>query len=424
MLKPVKEKYRASTEKKVKSITKQMNEAAIDVNGTKNYEKTKDWYSIVRPLILPFIIDRQKKYKRYRQHKKSVVKKKAYKDALKSEKAALKREADIFFKAKLLELQSCINVNNMLEYKIILRSFGLEKKSTPPQAVNDLEQNMLTDVNQIQARWVQHFQQLLNKKVTVDPEIIEKLDQYATDFSLQEEPTMKEMKKAVSTLKKNKAMGEDLASIAVIELLVKQEPETMLQLFCNIWRERKIPQDWKDIDIIVVFKNKGSKFDPNNYRGLALISQFGKILAKIIDTRLQDYCERVGINDTANQFGFRRGKGIQEILFAARRMQEMANKLGVDLFWAFMDLKKAYDTVHRPTLWKVLSKCGIPQHLIDIIEDWHTGMQACIKMNDVRTEKNNIEVGLKTGRCHVPNFIQYIFQYGYASYEETAKGKV
>jgi len=158
---------------------------------------------------------------------------------------------------------------------------------------------------------------------------------------------MKEMKKAVSTLKKNKAMGEDLASIEVIELLVKQEPETMLQLFCNIWRESKIPQDWKDIDIIVVFKNKGSKFDPNNYRGLALISQFGKILAKIIDTRLQDYCERVGINDTANQFGFRRGKGIQEISFAARRIQEMAHKLGVDLFWAFMDLKskKAYDTV-------------------------------------------------------------------------------
>ena len=73
MLKPVKEKYRASTEKKVKSITKQMNEAAIDVYGTKNYEKTKDWYSIVRPLILPFIIDRQKKYKRYRQHKKSEI---------------------------------------------------------------------------------------------------------------------------------------------------------------------------------------------------------------------------------------------------------------------------------------------------------------------------------------------------------------
>ena len=227
---------------------------------------------------------------------------------------------------------------------------------------------------------------------------------------------MKEMKKAVSTLKKNKAMGEDLASIAVIELLVKQEPETMLQLFCNmIWRERKIPQDWKDMDIIVVFKNKGSKLDTNNYRGLALISQFGKILAKIIDTRLQDYCERVGINDTANQFGFRRGKGIQEISFAARRIQEMAHKLGVDLFWVFIDLKKAYDTVHGPTLWKVLSKCGIPQHMIDIIElskicIWHTtGMQACIKMNDVRTEKFNIEVGLRQGDVMSPTLFNIYF---------------
>ena len=47
--------------------------------------------------------------------------------------------------------------------------------------------------------------------------------------------------------------------------------------------------------------------------------------------------------------------------------------------------------------------------MIDIIEDWHTGMQACIKMNDVRTEKFNIEVGLRQGDVMSPTLFNIYF---------------
>ena len=40
----------------------------------------------------------------------------------------------------------------------------------------------------------------------------------------------------------------------------------------------------------------------------------------------------------------------------------------VDLYIAFIDLKKAFDSVdRRPTLWKVLSKIGCPENFINLV---------------------------------------------------------
>ena len=124
--------------------------------------------------------------------------------------------------------------------------------------------------------------------------------------------------------------------------------------------------------------------------------------------RLQEYCERVGVYAT-NQYGFRKDRGVQDMIFAARRLQEMAKKLNMDLYWVFVDLTKAYDSVDRESLWKVLGKCGIPKHLIDIIADWHNGMKACIKLNGTRSDKFKIETGLRQGDVMAPTLFNIYF---------------
>jgi hypothetical protein len=111
-------------------------------------------------------------------------------------------------------------------------------------------------------------------------------------------------------------------------------------------------------------------------------------------------------------------------VFAARRLQEMARGLDMDLYWVFVDLTKAYDSVHRETLWKVLAKCGIPQHLIDIIEDWHTGMQACVKMNGERTRKFNIDIGLRQGDVMAPTLFNIFFSMVLQVMEKKLKSKM
>ena len=61
-------------------------------------------------------------------------------------------------------------------------------------------------------------------------------------------------------------------------------------LITFIWREGKVPQQWKDAVITLLHKKDG-KTECGNYRGISLVSHAGEVLLKVIVRRLGAYCE-------------------------------------------------------------------------------------------------------------------------------------
>ena len=55
------------------------------------------------------------------------------------------------------------------------------------------------------------------------------------------------------------------------------------------------------------------------------------------------------------------------MIFALRQVQEKAREHNSDLYMVFVDRTKAFDTVNREALWKVLAKIGIPENMINVI---------------------------------------------------------
>ena len=51
------------------------------------------------------------------------------------------------------------------------------------------------------------------------------------------------------------------------------------------------------------------------------------------------------------QCGFRQARGCMDQLFAVRHFCEKYLADGKDVFWAFMDLEKAYDTIDQHGMW-------------------------------------------------------------------------
>ena len=94
-----------------------------------------------------------------------------------------------------------------------------------------------------------------------------------------------------------------------------------------------------------------------------LAGSAGKILLKIIVRRLSEYCERVGIL-LEEQRGFRVNSSTTDMMLVFRRLQELVWKKLIPLYVCFIDLPKAYDSVDRTLLWRVLPRFGLVCHKI------------------------------------------------------------
>ena len=73
---------------------------------------------------------------------------------------------------------------------------------------------------------------------------------------------------------------------------------------------------------------------------------------------------------------------------------EKARKHDDVLFILFVDLKKAYDSVPRNALWRVLEKVGLPPTMLKVIRSFHDGMRANVRVGASSTDSIEVNNGL------------------------------
>ena len=78
------------------------------------------------------------------------------------------------------------------------------------------------------------------------------------------------------------------------------------------------------------------------------------MLNRLIPTITQD-------NTPESQCGFRSNSGTVDMVIVLRQIQEKCREQNMGLYAAFIDLTKAFDTVSRDRLWKILVRLGYPQ---------------------------------------------------------------
>ena len=73
--------------------------------------------------------------------------------------------------------------------------------------------------------------------------------------------------------------------------------------------------------------------------------------------------------------GFRTGRSKVNMVFAARQLIEKSREQHRDVYIAFVDLYKAFETVNRELLWQVFEKCGCPTRFTQVTRGLHGGME-------------------------------------------------
>ena len=113
----------------------------------------------------------------------------------------------------------------------------------------------------------------------------------------------------------------------------------------SIIRDNTMPNEWNDSIIISLYKGTGEALDRGNYRGLKLREHTLKVIGRIIEDLIPNI---VKIDDM--QFGFMPGRGTTDAIFIVRQIQEAYIRKNRNLYFAFVDLEKAFDRVPRKVL--------------------------------------------------------------------------
>ena len=151
----------------------------------------------------------------------------------------------------------------------------------------------------------------------------------------------------------------------------------------------------------------GEKSDCSNYRGITLLSIAEKVLARLLLNRLipsiiEDFTPE-------SHCGFRANRGTTDMIFVLRQIQEKCREQNMGLYVAFIDLTKAFDTVSRDGLWKILSRLGCPPKFLAMIRQLHEGQRGQVKQNGTLSDSFPISTGVKQGCVLAPSLFSIFF---------------
>ena len=157
------------------------------------------------------------------------------------------------------------------------------------------------------------------------------------DEALNQDFTYAEINNLINKLKNNKSCGID----NIVNEFIKSSPNEykllLVKLFNLILKTGIIPSSWGISFISPIYKNKGPKSDPDNYRGISLISCLGKLFTSALNERLSEFAETHKIIGE-EQAGFRTGYSTHDHIFTLQSI--------IDIYLNKFNRKKRDYSVH------------------------------------------------------------------------------
>ena len=182
----------------------------------------------------------------------------------------------------------------------------------------------------------------------------------------------------------------------------------LANLFTKSLRSGVVPSQMKLSKIVPIFK-KGDPLDCANYRGICLIENCGKILEKIVQTRLYGYLEKNNLI-YKNQYGFRRRTGTDHcVLNIVNEISKSFNDGQMSSVLS-LDVQKAFDIINWDILFYKLNHYGVKNGALRWFQSYFSNRTSQVSVNGVLgTTICSLLRGVCQGSCLGPLlFLIYI----------------
>lgn len=156
-----------------------------------------------------------------------------------------------------------------------------------------------------------------------------------------------------------------------------------------------VPHSWKVSIIIPVQKVKNS-LKAEEFRPINTLPIYEQILEQVIKSRLEKYIEDNHILED-EQSGFRKKYSCETALQNSIVDWRQALDNGLLVGVLYIDFTRAFETIHRPTLIKILKEIGIEGVVLDWFKSYLTNRKQKVKFNNILSEEIVVEHGVPQG---------------------------
>ena len=206
--------------------------------------------------------------------------------------------------------------------------------------------------------------------------------------------TKEELDDAIDTLKNNKAGGQDELIMEMLKDLDAENRHRLLELYNAIYHSEQIPEHFNEAMVVQIYKTGKTPELYSSYRPIALLNVTYKVFAKLIQNRLRDTLDDRIVDF---QYGYRQGRSTAEPIFIARRVQEMAERHGEQLYMLALDYSKAFDSIPHAKLIECLTRLGAPSKMTALVRAVYDHPRFRIKIPEGISEEHSQEIGIRQG---------------------------
>ena len=244
--------------------------------------------------------------------------------------------------------------------------------------------------------WFTHFSNLLGNAPDIE-DADEDIPDILTNLDINDGPfTAAELAKVKATLQQGKSAGPDGIPPEVFK---NCEIDIIILKICNLALiNNEVPSQWSLSNIIPVPKT-GDLGKTDNYRGISLTCIIAKMFNRMILNRLRSAIDP-HLRD--NQNGFRERRSTTSHILALRRTIEEVKSNNLTAILTFIDFRKAFDSIHRGKMVKILKAYGVPTNLLRAIQSMYSGTRAKVVTPDGNTDEFDILAGVMQGDTLAP----------------------
>ena len=267
---------------------------------------------------------------------------------------------------------------------------NVKKRNGEPPASNE---ELLTE-------WASYFEELLNNDIgsnedrrqdehiqTSGPEL-----QISTDDFTLEETVL-----AISTMKRGRSPGCDDITAEALQYSGHVAAEKLKEICNKVLNGDSPPTQWRE-NLIVPIPKKPS-VQMTHFRGISLMSVAAKVFNRLLLNRIYD---EVNSKLRPFQAGFRRGMCCAEQIHTLRRITEGFHQKQLPVIVTFIDFSKAFDSINREVMWKILAHYGIPLKIINAIKALYTNSTSRVKVGAQQTDQFPVRTGVLQGDTLAP----------------------